>query len=48
MSISNNGKPLEYEIHEPSQNAYGDWTLLKSGVTIIFLVTTIQPITTNR
>jgi len=31
MKISNNGKPLEYEIHEPSQNAYGDWTLIKVG-----------------
>ena len=31
MKISNNGKPLEYEIHEPAQNAYGDWTLIKVG-----------------
>jgi mono/diheme cytochrome c family protein len=31
MKISNDGKPLEYEIHEPRQNAYGDWTLIKVG-----------------
>ena len=29
--LSNNGKPLEYEIHEPKQDAYGDWTLIKVG-----------------
>ncbi len=31
MKVSNNGKPLEYEIHEPKQNAYGDWTVIKVG-----------------
>ena len=31
QKTSNNGKPLEYEIHEPRQNAYGDWTLIKVG-----------------
>lgn len=25
------GKPLEYEIHEPAQDAYGDWTIIKVG-----------------
>jgi len=23
--------PLEYEVHEPAQNAYGDWTTIKIG-----------------
>ena len=31
QKTSNNGKPLEYEIHEPKQDAYGDWTLIKVG-----------------
>jgi hypothetical protein len=24
-------EPLEYEIHEPAQDAYGDWTMIKVG-----------------
>ena len=31
MKTSNGGKELEYEIHEPKQNAYGDWTMIKVG-----------------
>lgn len=31
MERSNNGQPLEYEIHEPDQDAYGDWTAIKVG-----------------
>ncbi|MEM9478669.1 MAG: hypothetical protein AAGA58_03295 [Verrucomicrobiota bacterium] len=31
MERSNNGQPLEYEIHEPEQDAYGDWTAIKVG-----------------
>ena len=31
MGVSNEGKPLEHEIHEPDQDAYGDWTAIKVG-----------------
>ena len=31
MKVSNEGKPLEYEIHEPAQEAYGDYTIIKVG-----------------
>jgi hypothetical protein len=31
MGVVNDGKPLEYEIHEPKQSAYGDWTVIKVG-----------------
>jgi len=31
MKVSNNGEELEYEIHEPKQDAYGDWTVIKVG-----------------
>ncbi len=31
MNVSNDGKELEYEIHEPKQDAYGDWTVIKIG-----------------
>ncbi|MEO0446245.1 MAG: hypothetical protein AAF191_09245, partial [Verrucomicrobiota bacterium] len=31
MKAVNEGKPLEYEIHEPKQEAYGDWTMIKVG-----------------
>ena len=31
MAAVNDGKLLEYEIHEPAQDAYGDWTMIKVG-----------------
>jgi hypothetical protein len=31
MKVSNKGKPLEYKVHDPKQNAYGDWTMIKVG-----------------
>ncbi|MEO0415891.1 MAG: hypothetical protein AAF226_13170, partial [Verrucomicrobiota bacterium] len=31
VNVVNDGKLLEYEIHEPKQDAYGDWTAIKVG-----------------